>query len=195
MYVVVFINMKLINFYQDLLLSESKNSGLVHIKPNIVGTNGEIYELWATKHQFKDRAVYGDKLTQSIIDRIDPNENHAVALPNREILKSIQRHTEKVIDSYLSRGAYYNRDKRILFVEGIDSIEFKSTYFLEYVLEYYPFENKFVLITSALSEKGTFLKSLIRKDPKVYLTFTSSLFESNELLETIDFNDIPLVLL
>lgn len=115
--------MKLLNFYHDFFLLERRGLELYHIKPDIIQYDGETYQLWDTGHQFNHRAVYGDKLTWSIIDRIDPQGKHAVALPNREILMSINRHTEKIIDSYLSRGLYYNRDKRIIFVEGIDSKE------------------------------------------------------------------------
>lgn len=176
--------MKLTDFYYDLITERPKPER--HKVRPFLQINNHKYRIYSTEEQYNKRNGYLPEISRQMINRIDPSQDYAEGVPNTVIRKSIKNHIEKIIQSFKERN-FSGRDKRIIFVEGIleDKTRPSDKYYIEYVLEYYPlkYDTELIIITSALSQKGTFLKSIKRNDPRVVL------------VESIDFKSLDLVLL
>jgi hypothetical protein len=177
--------MKLSDFYSDLII-ESKKPERFRVWPNIVIDN-YVYRIYSSKEQFDKRNGYLNAISNEMINNIDPDQKYAEGVPNKVIRDSIKRNIDKIVDSFITKENFYGKGKRIIFSEVIIENELRPNdkYYIEYVLEFDPqiYDSEFSIITSALSSKGTFLRSLKRNDPKVSLS------------ESIEFKNLELVFL
>jgi hypothetical protein len=177
--------MKLIDFYDDVI-SEGRKPERFRVWPNIE-IDKYVYRIYSSKEQHEKRNGYLPSITGQMLNRIDPNQKSAEGVPSVVIRDSIKRNIDKIVDSFISKGNFYGKGNRIIFSEGIVENELRPNdkYYIEYVLEFDPqiYDSEFSIITSALSSKGTFLRSLKRNDPKVSLS------------ESIEFKNLELVFL
>lgn len=177
--------MKLTDFYDDFIL-ESKKPERFRVWPNIE-VDKYVYRIYSSKEQHDKRNGYLPSISNEMINRIDPDQEFAEGVPNIEIRNSIKRNIDKIVDSFIERGNFFGKGNRIIFSEKIGGDKFNPNdeYYIEYVLEFNPqvYDSEFSIITSALSSKGTFLRSLKRNDPKIKLS------------ESFQFNNLQLVFL
>jgi hypothetical protein len=177
--------MKLSDFYSDFI-TEAQKPERFRVWPNIE-IDKYVYRIYSTKEQHDKRNGYLPEISNEMIRNIDPEQDFAVGVPNKVIRDSIKKNIDKIVDSFMSRGNLYGKGNRIIFSEGIldNKDRPNDKYYIEYILEFDPkiYDSEFTIITSALSSKGTFLRSLKRNDPRVVLS------------ESIDFSKLDLVLL